>query len=374
MQIDVFNLNNYVLPEIKVTTGTKFILNGDNNSFFKYVKERYYGSPTNAGIINSYVNYTIGEGLVDKSGKNIKKYISKTDLRLICQDYKLQGQFALQVIWSTPIKALNQEAKILQLKYFPIDNIGFNPDNNGGINGYWYSYDWEYRTKYKPQLFSKFDGTYKEQAIEIAYFKRPTSDIYFATPDYLSGLQYAQLEEELSNMAINHVINDFSAGKLITVKGGTQPTDELKEVYTRKIQDKLTGSSNKAKAIVSFVTDEEGGEITIDNVEPTQFDEIFTNFTDLAERKLFQAHSVTNPILFGVKEGAGFSNKDEMVDALKTLYRSNINPMREVIIDGLESILRFAEPDIELLFEDFEELRIGKPTQAPDAPQNNVPE
>jgi hypothetical protein len=27
---------------------------------FKYIKDRYNGSPTNAGIINSYVNY-IGE-------------------------------------------------------------------------------------------------------------------------------------------------------------------------------------------------------------------------------------------------------------------------------------------------------------------------
>lgn len=375
MQIEVFNLNNYVLPEIKVTTGTKFILNGDNNSFFNYVKERYNGSPTNAGIINAYINYTIGEGLIDKNGENIRKYISKTDLRLICQDYKLQGQFALQVIWSQPIKALEQPAKVLQVKYFPVDKIGLNPDKQGGFDAYWYCYDWNQKTKYKPQLYPKFDGVYKEQAIEIAYFKRPTSDIYFASPDYLSGLQYAQLEEELSNMAINHVINDFSAGKIITVKGGTQPTDELKEVYTRKIQDKLTGSSNKAKAIVSFVTDEEGGEITVDNVEPTQFDEIFTNFTELAERKLFQAHSVTNPILFGVKEGAGFSNKDEMKDALKTLYRSNINPMREVIIDALESILKFAEPNIELKFEDFEELRVQESTQvSPDTTQNNVPE
>jgi hypothetical protein len=30
-------------------------------TFFKYIKDRYNGSPTNAGIINSYVNYIIGE-------------------------------------------------------------------------------------------------------------------------------------------------------------------------------------------------------------------------------------------------------------------------------------------------------------------------
>jgi hypothetical protein len=46
-----------------------------------------------------------------------------------------------------------------------------------------------------------------------------------------------------------------------------------------------------------------------------------------------------------------------MKEALKTLYRSNINPMREVIIDSLEYLIGFSEPNISL-FKDFEELRI----------------
>jgi hypothetical protein len=46
-----------------------------------------------------------------------------------------------------------------------------------------------------------------------------------------------------------------------------------------------------------------------------------------------------------------------MKEALKTLYRSNINPMREVIIDSLEYLM-FSEPNISLKFKDFEELRI----------------
>lgn len=372
MNVEVINLNNYVLPQIKITTGTKYILNGDNNSFFKYVKERYNGSPTNAGVINAYVNYIIGEGLIDKSGINVRKYISKTDLRLICNDYKLQGQFAVQVIWSKGSIGMKNVPEIkpqpVLIKYIPVEKIGFNKDRQGNINGYWYSFDWENKTVYKPELFSVFDGQYKEQSKEIYYVKRVTSENYFATPDYLSGLQYAHLEEELSNAAINHVFNDFVGSKIINVKGGTQPSEELKELYQRKILEKLTGSTNKNKAIVSFVTDDEGGEIEIKSVEPTQYDEIFTNFTDLAERKLFQAHSVTNPILFGVKEGSGFSNKDEQSEALKTLYRSNINPMREVIIDGLEFILRFTEPTIQLEFKDFDDLNTQTSTQ------NNVPQ
>jgi hypothetical protein len=44
--------------------------------------------------------------------------------------------------------------------------------------------------------------------------------------------------------------------------------------------------------------------------------------------KIFKAHSVVNHT-FGSNDKSGFgNNKDEMKEALKTLYRSNINPMR----------------------------------------------
>lgn len=364
MKIDVINLNNYVLPNVVVNVGTKFILNGDNNSFFKYIEERYNGSPTNAGIIKSYVNYIIGQGLSDRFGINVNKYISKTDLRLICNDFKLYGQYAVQVIWSQGSKILKEEPKPLLIKHIPVNKIGFNQDRMGNIDGYWYSFDWENKARYKPQLFQKFDGIYKDNPIEIFYVKSISSQPYFATPDYLSGLQYAHLEEELSNAAINHVLNGFSAGKIINVIGGSNPSEELKEEYRRQILSKLTGSNNTNKAIISYSNGIEGGEIKVENLEPTQYDEIFTNFTELAERKIFAAHSVTNPILFGIRDGSGLgSNKDEMIQALKTLYQSNINPMREVIIDGLEYVLKFIEPNIQLEFKDFEELIVDSTTQ-----------
>ena len=111
MIIETFDLNNYVLPKIIVNSNTKHILNGANNSFFTYIKERYNGSPTNAGVINSYVNYIIGEGLIDKNGINIKQYLSKRDLTLFCQDYVLYGQYTPQILWSRGLKAMkNVEA------------------------------------------------------------------------------------------------------------------------------------------------------------------------------------------------------------------------------------------------------------------------
>jgi hypothetical protein len=78
------------------------------------------------------------------------------------------------------------------------------------------------------------------------------------------------------------------------------------------------------------------------------------------------AHKVVNPILFGVKDGAGLGNNaDEMTVALKTLYRSQIKPTREIFIDGLENILSYGGAEVELYFKDFEELVVKEQPVAP---------
>lgn len=367
-EIEVINLNNYIMPSSIPYLGSKYILNGINHSFFQYIKERYYGSPTNASIINSYVNYIIGEGLVEKSGFNINRYISKKDLRLICQDFKMYGQFSIQVIWSQGSKLLKQEPRPIQFKHINTERIGLSLGKDGKVDAYWYCFDWKFQGRYRPTLYPKFTGEYTGNDVEIINFSRISSEPYYPQPDYISGLQWSQVEEELSNSAINHVLNGFSAGKIINCRGGVPPTEELREEYKNKIIEKLTGSSNKNKAIVNFSNGlDSGSDIEVTNLQIDQLDAQLVYFSTEAQTKLLMAHSVVNPILFGIKDSTGLGNNaDEMTQALKTLYRSNINPMREVIIDALEWLLSFSEDNLSLEFKDFEELTVV------DEPKNNI--
>jgi hypothetical protein len=69
------------------------------------------------------------------------------------------------------------------------------------------------------------------------------------------------------------------------------------------------------------------------------------------------ANKVTSPSLFGIHTNTGFSSdSEEMKTALRTLYRNQINPMRENILEALEVILSIGYPDVKLRFKDFEEL------------------
>ena len=56
-------LNNYVRPKIQENKSKNWVLNGRNNEFYQYIIDRRNGSPTNATIINSFVNLIYGKGL-----------------------------------------------------------------------------------------------------------------------------------------------------------------------------------------------------------------------------------------------------------------------------------------------------------------------
>ena len=61
--IEIIQLNSYVKPEILLKYGADWVLNGENNSYYQYIIDRYNGSPTNSSILDSYSRFAYGLGL-----------------------------------------------------------------------------------------------------------------------------------------------------------------------------------------------------------------------------------------------------------------------------------------------------------------------
>ena len=106
-KVHVITLNNYVTPNrdsLLSQTGT-YLTNGIDNSFFQYVEDRYIGSQTSQAVIDGMSNYIYGEGLIS-TGVDINLILSKTDARLLVKDLKMQGAYALQVVYSKDRRAV----------------------------------------------------------------------------------------------------------------------------------------------------------------------------------------------------------------------------------------------------------------------------
>ena len=95
---------------------------------------------------------------------------------------------------------------------------------------------------------------------------------------------------------------------------------------------------------------------TIDQVETPNLNQQNVFYSEEAERKIIVGHSAP-PILFaGSGNSNGFSNNaDEIAISTKQLYRRNINPMREVILDGLIKVFKVIDSKYNLDFKNFEE-------------------
>lgn len=334
--------------DIKPAYGRKWVTNGVNNSNYKIYIDSYDDSPTNASIINAFVNYVYGCGLYDINGQNINKYISDEDVLLLCQDYKLFGGYAIQVIWSLAKKPL-------RIERIDISKLAVNLDDFNNVNGYWYSWDWTTQYKYKPKFLPAYTGVYKGNDLEILVCKRPAREPFFPIPDYFSGLPWASVEGQLANAAKNHFLNAMSVLTVINYNNGRiLDKDEAKQ-QADKVRNDVVGTDNQSAVLVSF---NEGIETatTVDQLSPPELNQQNVFYSEEAERKLIIAHSAP-PILFaGSTGGNGFSsNADEIATATRGLFRRHINPMREVIINGLNKVFNVIDSTIELDFEDFKE-------------------
>lgn len=334
--------------DIKPAYGRKWVTNGVNNSNYKIYIDAYNDSPTNASIINAFVNYIYGCGLYDINGQNIKRYISDEDVLLLCQDYKLFGGYAVQVIWSLANKPL-------RIERIDIAKLGVNLDDNNVTNGYWYSWDWAMQYKYKPKFYPTYTGVYKGDDLEILVVKRPAREPFFPLPDYLAGIPWANVEGQLANAAKNHFLNAMTVLTVVNYNNGRIQEKEVAEKQANDVRNKITGTDNQSAVLVSF---NEGIEeaTTVDQLSPPELNQQNVFYSEEAERKLIVAHSAP-PILFaGSNTGNGFSsNADEIATATRGLFRRHINPMREVIINGLNKVFNVIDSTIDLDFEDFKE-------------------
>ena len=345
------NLSTYTSPEIKEVTGKEYIEYGADNNYFQYLIDRYNGSTTNNAAINGISQAIYGKGLnATNSNKKPNEYaqmvslFKKAVVRKLCYDLKLMGQCAIQIIYSKDRKT------IAQIEHFPIETLRAEKANEeGDVPAYYYFKDWANIKRSDEPLRIPAFGMSKEN-IEIYYVKPYKSGFYYYSPvDYQGGLQYAELEEEVSNYHLNNILNGLSPSMLINFNNGTPNQQERQKIET-KIAQKFSGSSNSGKFILAFNDNKESqAEIT-----PVQLSDAHNQYQFLseeAESKIQVAHRVVSPFLLGIKSTTGFSsNADEIKTASLLMDNTVIRPFQELLIDSFDNILAYNDISLNLYF------------------------
>lgn len=366
MNNKVIELSAYTLPKIVEDKKGEWVNYGEDNNYYQFLIDRYVNSTTNNAIINNIVKLIYGDGLTssDASRKpemwaNLLSIISAEDLRKVIFDLYALGQASFQVHYSKNHKQI--------VKAFHLPEILLRPEKcnkDGEIEGYYYSDNWQDVKKFPPKRFSKF-GTSNDE-IEILRIQPYSVGLkYFSYVDYQGGLDYALLEEKISEYLINEVTNSFSPTTIINFNNG-QPTDEQKDDITNRITSQLTGSTGK-KLVVSF-NDNETTKTTIDSVQLNNAPEHYQYLSDEARTKIMLSHNVTSPLIFGIATTTGFSaNADELKNSFNLYMNLVIKPKQSLIIDALNQILNFNAVSLRLSFKTLNpfktEIEEAQPTQ-----------
>ena len=126
-KINVVNLSNYVSPNIEVIKNKEWVTYGHNNEYFRYLLDRYNGSPTNNAAVNGISQMVYGKGLnATDSSRKPDEYaqaitlIHKNCNRRLVNDLKLMGQCAIQIIYSKDRKT------IAKVEHLPVETLAMD--------------------------------------------------------------------------------------------------------------------------------------------------------------------------------------------------------------------------------------------------------
>jgi hypothetical protein len=361
--IRFIGFNKYVKEPIKENTYKNWVTNGHNNSNYKYIIDMYNGSVTNKAINNAYSDLAYGRGLAvhDDNEKEtllreVLDYFPKKQHKPILIDNQILGEHALQVH-----RQKGAKNKLASIEHISKSNVVPSIANEDGvIESYWYSSDWSKSgwQKYKPVEYPAlgFADKFNFERPEI-FVGKPyqIGQEYFAQPDYDSCLQYASIEQEISNYYESHIKNGLSFGTIINVPNSKNWSDEDKDIYIKNVNGKLSGSSNAGGKVFAFLSGEEP--TTISNVENNTAHKQWDFLTKEASSKIISAHKCVSPMLVGLGTASGFSSNADEMDTMETqLMKRIIAPKQDFVLDSIKEVLQYFNLDFDIYFRPLTEI------------------
>ena len=359
--VSFVNLSSYTTPEIVETKNKEWIEFGSDNNFFNFLIQKANGSATNSACINSISQMIYGKGLsATDSARRPEQYarmislFKKDDLRKFAYDLKLSGQCAIQVIYSRDKKTIEK------VEHLPIETLRAEKcgADDKQVQAYYYFPKWEdIKPSDKPLRIPAFAVSDTPKPIEILYVKPYEAGMYYySTPDYIGGIQYCELEIEVSNYHINNVRNGLSPSMMINFNNGV-PDEETQVLTENKIKQKYQGTSRAGTPIIAFNDNKESA-ATIEAIQLSDAHNQYQFISDEAQGKILISHRIVSPMLLGIKDNSGFGNNaEELKDSSILMNNMVIAPFQDLLIDAFDRILSFNNISLNLYFKTLQPLQ-----------------
>ncbi len=312
---------------------------GDDNLYPQYLIDLFQSSATHNALCTSIAYMLFGDGVqateVDARLK-AQEWGLDEELRKACLDLKIQGGFALEVVYSI------DRTTIAKVRHCPFENIRSGEVNEDEkVEHYYYSKDWSDK-KCEPEMVCAFDPTKAvESPHQILYVKPFSPGSYFyPKPDYIGSVNYIELDKEIGVYHINNIKNGLAPSFTIHFKNGV-PAQEERRRIRNDIERQLAGATNAGKFIVTY-SDSPDRKPDFEPFPLSDADKQYQFLSEEVVAKIMVGHRVTSPMMFGVMVGGKLGGGTELATA-ETIFKDDvITPYQRIITDALEEIFAAA--------------------------------
>ena len=358
------NLETSTAPVVQEVRGRDWIEYGTDdwkNLYPQFLIDLYYSSSISAAIINATAEMIAGENLIieDENDRNeearikLQNFMNRANgneslhevLKKVAFDFKLQGAFALNIVWS------KDRTQIAEIYHVGVEKIRCaRPDEFGKTQGYYISADWGNTRINKPKYVPAFNVNDRTSANQLMYagLYSPNMNSYF-TPDYVSCNNWALIDSRVSEFHLNNISAGFSGSFMINFANGI-PTQEERMQIEQSLAQKFTGQNNAGKFVLTF-SDDNTRTPTIQAISPSDLDKQYIALQELLTQNILSGHRVTSPMLMGIKNDTGLgSNVDELNSASNFYLNTVVKPFQDQIVKQLRKIFQVNNMDMPVNF------------------------
>ena len=359
-------LETSTAPVISETRGRDWISYGDangdwSNLYPQFLIDLYYSSSITAAIVNSTSEMIAGEDLIieDEDERDLEARVKLQNfmdransneslhevIKKLSFDFKLQGAFALNIVWS------KDRTQIAEIYHVDVSKVRCaRPDEFGKTTGYYISSDWTNTRANKPYYVPAFNANDRTSANQLMYsgLYSPNMNSYF-TPDWASCTNWGLIDARISEYHLNAISSGFSGSFMVNFSNGI-PTQEERFQIEQSLTEKFTGQNNAGKFILTF-SDDKTRTPEIQAITPSDLDKQYLALQELLTSNILSGHRVTSKTLMGIDTANGFSsNTDEIINAANFYLNTVIKPFQDQLVKQLRKIFQVNQMDMPVNF------------------------
>lgn len=365
MDIQSFNFStekNYKKPEIYTDSNVEYVKYGSNNQLPYELLNYYTNSSINRAIIQKKTQMFKGKKItfdtknvnIDKKTQNFIDSVNpqeslKEVLGKIALDIFIFGGAYLQIIWSKNGK------NIVEIYNMPFAQMRSGKANDSGfVEKFYFNPSSEKIYQYKTYTdirnlieFPAFNTKKNKNKPQILFIKKEEpSNIYYPLPDYISSLTALDTDVEIDNFHNSSIYNGFNPGVMI-IFNGIEPSQEEKDKFMKKINEKYKGSDNSNRVIV-FYNDGDSAP-TIQQMDVSDIDKKFETLSESTIQKIVSGHQIPRA-LASIAQPGSLGNTKEILESTKIFIDQYIQPHQELVLNQINKIMRINKlNDIEII-------------------------